>query len=139
MAGARFELPGAAPLEFRVNPAYPGRVVLRSGSVRAETEGGGEYVYSKDGGFAQLTLRFEGMPASDFDGGFDYSSGTQAPGTQSLANWYFKVTGMGGAAFTYYDPFGGAHEVSFMDERLEFSMTDHGLYSGVINLKERLG
>ena len=54
MAGARFELPGAAPLEFRVNPAYPGRVVLRSGSVRAETEGGGVTVRNIGSGLVVL-------------------------------------------------------------------------------------
>ncbi len=139
MPGARFELSGVTPLALQVNPAYPGRVVFRSGTVRTETEGGQEYVYNKGVGYAQLVLRFDGLPASDFDGGFDYAAGTQAPGTQTLANWYFKVTGMGGTAFTYYDPFGVAHEVSFMDDRFEFSMTDHGFYSGVINLKERLG
>jgi hypothetical protein len=139
MSQARFESAGATPLVFGVNPAYPGRVVLRTSSVRAETEGGAEYVYRKGGGYLQLTLRFDGLPASDFDGGFDYAAGTQAEGSQSLVNWFFGVTGMGASSFTYYDPFGNTREVAFMDDRLEFAMTDHGQYTGIINLKERLG
>jgi len=130
---------GAAPLDFSVNPSYPGRVTLQSGVARAQTEGGTEYAYAKGPLYALYTLRFEGMPGSDYDGGFDYAASSQAAGAQSLINWFINVAPPGSAGFTYTDAFGKAHSVTFADDRLEFSLTGDGLYDGVITLKEILG
>ena len=129
---------GATPLVFSVNPSYPGRVTLRSGLARASTEGGFEYAYNKGQPCAVHTLRFTGMPASDLDGGFDYVAGAQAEGSQSLLNWFVNVA-PGVESFTYKDPFGAEHAVVFADGALELSLTDMGLYDGVITLKETIG
>lgn len=137
MAAAAFSTgTGVTPLVFSVNPRYPGRVALGSGVVWVQTEGNEEYSYKKGAGYAVIELKFENMPASDFDGGFDYLTKAQGPGTQSLANWFLN---MAGEAFTYTDPFGVAHVVTFADDRLDFQMTDNGLYDGIIKLKEQLG
>jgi hypothetical protein len=128
---------GVTQLVFSVNPCYPVRAVFNSGSVKAMTEGGEEYVYRKGEGYLLHYVRFEGMPASDYDGGYDYSAKAQAEGTQSLINWFCSIAGSG--TFTYQDPFGKAHQVSMADGKLDFGMTDNGLYDGVITLKEMLG
>jgi len=128
---------GVTPLAFSVNPSYPVRAVLHTGLVKALTEGGDEYSYGKGPGYILHYLRFEGLPAVDFDGGYDYAAGTQEAGTQSLVNWFLNAAGVG--TFTYQDPFGKLHEVSFADDRLEFAMADYGLYDGVITLKQRIG
>ena len=140
MPGAVFSAGGGiTPLTFSVNPCYPGKVALCSGVVRAATEGGDDYVYEKGPGYVLYLLKFEGMPASDFDGEYDYTTHVQAQGTESLVNWFFNIAGPLSPEFTYQDPFGTAHLVSIVDDRLDFSLTDHGLYSGVLTLKERLG
>ena len=130
---------GVTPLNFSVNPSYPGKVTLQSGLAKAQTEGGSEYAYSKGPAYVLYTLRFEDMPAKDFDGGFDYKTGGQAEGTQSLVNWFLNIAPPGASGFTYKDPFGTEHEVTFADDRLEFMLTDIGLYGGAVVLKETLG
>jgi hypothetical protein len=127
---------GVTPLVFSVNPRYPGKVTLQSGVVRVLTEGNEEYAFGKGAGYAIIELKFEGMPASDFDGGFDYPTNSQAHGRQSLTNWFFRNAG---GVFTYTDPFGTSHQVTFADDSLAFQMTDNGLYDGVIKLRELLG
>lgn len=139
MAEAKFMADGATALVFTVNPRYPGRTTLDGGSVRGLTEGGQEYVYKKGRACLLHELKFEGMPASDFDGGFDYATSTQAAGTQSLVNWFLNVHGQDHAPFTYQDPFGNTHSVMIVDDRLSFALTDYGLYDGVITLKQYTG
>jgi len=130
---------GIVPLNFSVNPSYPGKFLLQSGIARTLTEGGTEYAYRKGAFYGLYTLSFEGMPAADFDGGFDYKTSAQAEGTQSLVNWFVNVAPPGAAGFTYKDPFGSEHAVSFAEDKLEFSLTDNGLYGGTVVLKEILG
>jgi hypothetical protein len=137
MASATFTADaGVTPLAFSVNPRYPGRVTVQSGLVRALTEGNEEYMFAKGARYAVIELKFEGMPACDFDGGFDYLTNSQAQGKQSLTNWFLNLAS---EAFTYTDPFGKSHEVTFADDKLDFQMTDNGLYDGVLKLRELLG
>lgn len=138
MSETIFSADGVTSLVFSVNPSYPGRLMLDSGRVRATTEGGEDRLYKKGTACAVHTLRFEGLPASDFDGGFDYVAGIQAAGTQSLAGWFFLVAS-DGSEFMYSDPFGGEHVVTLADSGLDFSLTDLGLYDGTIRLRERVG
>lgn len=128
---------GTLPLVFSVNPVYPVKITLYSGFVKVLTEGGEDYVSQKGAGYALHTLRFDGMPSRDYDGGYDYAARTQAAGMQSLVNWFYNVAPA--SVFTYQDPFGGSHQVGFADNKLEFALGDHGLYDGQITLKETLG
>ncbi|MBI5694399.1 MAG: hypothetical protein HZC51_01495 [Nitrospirae bacterium] len=138
MADAAFTADGVTPLIFSVNPSYPGRLGLGSGRVRGKTEGGEDYLYTKGKAYVLYTLRFEGMPARDFDGGYDYAAGVQEGGSQSLVNWFVSVAA-DGAEFTYSDPFGGTHQVTLADTVLEFTLTDNGLYDGALTLRETVG
>lgn len=133
-----FMAEGHDTLYFAVNPVYPGRVELKSGVVTGMTEGGRTYSYRKGVDSLLHVLRFEDIPATGFEGGYDYQAGTQAPGTQSLANWFFTVAPPG-TKFTYNDPFGVAHAVEFADTALEFSLTGYMLYSGTLRLIEMAG
>ncbi len=134
-----FNKTGEVSLVFAVAPRYPCRVSLVSGFVSAETEGGEEYAYGKGSSYALLELKFEGLPAADFDGGYNYAANAQAAGTQSLVNWFYNVFSPSRAAFTYTDPFGKGHTVTIEGDRLDFTETNYGLYDGTIILKERLG
>lgn len=134
-----FNKTGETPLVFSVAPRYPCGVSLVSGFVNAESEGGEEFVYRKGSSYALLELKFEGLPAADFDGGFNYAVNAQAAGTQSLVNWFYNVFSPSRAPFTYTDPFGRGHTVTIEGDRLDFSETNFGLYDGTIILKERLG
>jgi len=134
-----FSRQGEQQLEFSVNPVYPGRLEAYCGLAVGLTEGGAIYSYGKATPHVLHTLRFEEMPSSDFDGGFDYPAGVQEPGTQSLVNWFMNVAPPGGGNFTYTDPFGGTHVVELADTRLEFLLTANGLYSGTIRMKEYVG
>ncbi|MGA2193084.1 MAG: hypothetical protein ABSG42_06885 [Nitrospirota bacterium] len=127
---------GVTPLVFSVNPRYPGKVTIMSGNARVETEGGEEYIYKKGPGSVVLELKFENMPSADFDGGFDYTTGSQASGTQSLVNWFINLSN---APFSYNDPFGNGYTVTFAVDKIEFQLTDKGLYEGVIALREETG
>jgi len=129
---------GVTPLSFSVNPCYPVRVCLNSGVARGVSEGGTEYAYRKGPLYALHFIRFEGLPSSDYDGGYDYVTGLQGAGTQSLVNWFVNVSQAGSGTFTYTDPFGKARTVSLADDKLEFSLTDKGSYDGAITLKEIL-
>ena len=135
MAQASFTKDGMAPLEFSVNPHYPGRVTVAGGTVRGNAESGEGYAYEKGAPYSLTELRFEDMPEADYDGGFDYSAKTQGAGTQSLINWFLELSG---GEFTYNDPFGRAHAVTFADEKLRFAMTDKGFYEGSVTLREDL-
>lgn len=137
MPKATFSSPTAQPLTFSVNPRYPGKITINPGMVRGRTEGGEDCVYEKAAPFALIDLKFADLPASDFDGGFDYSAATQTTGTQSLVNW-FLMFGAGGA-FTYTDPFGRSHTVSLTTDHLDFALTEFGLYDGSLTLKEQIG
>ena len=140
MSTASFSMGGAAvPLVFSVNPSYPCKAALCAGAVRVRTEGGGYYAYEKGGCAAELLLHFAGLPAAEFDGGFDYAAKTQAEGTQSLAGWFFGATKSGTLWFTYTDPAGHGHDVAFADNRLEFALTDNGLYDGAVRLVKVVG
>jgi hypothetical protein len=139
MARTVFSIQGAQDLEFSVNPVYPERLEADCGLTVGLTEGGALYAYGKGRPYLLHTLRFEDMPSSDFDGGFDYVTGTQGSGTQSLINWFMYVAPPGGGPFSYGDPFGGTHYVELADPRLEFSLTAKGLYSGTLRLKEYVG
>ena len=129
---------GAIPLEFSVNPSYPGAAIMSSGIARGVSEGGEVYSYLKGRPYVLLALAFKGMPSSDFDDGFDYASGTQKGGTQSLVNWFYNVAG-GSGTFTYRDAFGNSHLVCINDDVLEFSLVDQGMYDCTITLKETVG
>lgn len=133
-----FNTDGHPPLLFSVNPVYPGRLELQSGVVAGRTEGGRTYSYRKGPSAVAHTLRFEDMPGRDYDGGFDYATGEQAEGTQSLVNWFFNVAPPG-TPFVYTDPFGASHTVEVVDSTVEFSLTGNGLYSGTLRLKETTG
>jgi hypothetical protein len=136
---ATFIASGAVSLIFSVNPAYPGKTTIYSGSVSGQTEGGDEYVYEKRVPYVLIELRLEGLSASDFDGGFNYSTKNQTPDTQSLLNWYINVFGATRQPFTYRDPFGEDHSVTISGDRLDFALSDYGLYNGQIVLKKKLG
>jgi len=138
MGDAKFEKNGYAPLVFTVNPAYPGDVRIDSGTVAAYTEGGEIYSARKAAPAAAYVLRFDGMPAADYDGGYDYTSGVQDAGTQSLVNWFLNVAPPASAEFTYTDPFGASHTVSFSDGALDMRLTDEGEYSGTVRLRKAL-
>jgi hypothetical protein len=139
MGQATFIAAGVVPLVFSVNPVYPGKTTIYSGSVSGQTEGGDEYVYEKGVPYVLIELRFEGLSASDFDGSFNYSTKVQTPDTQSLVNWYINVFGATRRPFTYRDPFGGEHSVNIFGDRLDFALSDYGLYNGQIVLKQKLG
>lgn len=139
MPGTVFSSQGGDTLEFSVNPVYPGRLEANPGLTLGVTEGGALYAYGKGRPYVLHTLKFEEMPASDLDGGFDYSSGTQSPGTQSLINWFINIAPPGSGGFAYADPFGGSHAVEFADTRLDFSLTALGLYSVSLRLREYVG
>jgi hypothetical protein len=139
MGQATFISSGAVSLIFSVNPVYPGKTTIYSGSISGQTEGGEEYVYQKGVQYALIELRFEGMHANDFDGGFNYLTKSQIPETQSLINWYINVFGEVRQPFTYRDPFGEDHLVTIHGDRLDFALSDYGLYSGQIVLKKKLG
>ncbi len=139
MPGTSFSTQDGDTLEFSANPVYPGRLEADSGLALGITEGGVTYAYGKGRPCILHTLRFEDMPASDLDGGFDYASGTQSPGTQSLMNWFINVAPAGSGGFTYDDPFGGSHSVEFADAMIEFSLTSPGLYSVSLRLREYVG
>jgi hypothetical protein len=134
-----FTSQGADGLEFSVNPVYPGRLEVSPGLAIGLTEGGEAYAYGKGRPCVVHVLSFEDMPSADFDGGFDYATGAQTPGTQSLVNWFVNVAPPGGGGFTYSDPFGGSHTVAFADARLDFSLTSLGFYSVSIRLREYIG
>jgi len=139
MPHAKFELDGNEPLEFSVNPSYPGETSIDSGMVTALTEGGEIYASRKSGRVQKIALRFDGMPASDYDGGYDYAAGTQNAGTQSLVNWFLNVASPGAVEFTYTDPFGDAHTVTFSEGDLDMKLTDEGEYTGTVRLRKALG
>jgi hypothetical protein len=139
MSHAKFENDGHGPLVFTVNPSYPGELRLDSGTVMAATEGGDVYAAKKASSSVGYALRFDGMPKSDYDGGYDYDTGTQDANTQCLINWFLNVAPPGAAEFTYTDPFGSAHTVSFADGALDMKLTDEGEYAGVIRLRKELG
>ncbi len=139
MGSPAFKKAGEVSLVFPVAPCYPCKVTLESGFVNAETEGGGQYVYRKGRSFALLELKFEGLPAADFHGGFDYAANAQAAGTQSLVNWFYNVFSPSRGVFTYTDPFGKDHAVTIEGDRLDFGLTNYGFYEGTIILKEQVG
>jgi len=139
MPDASFTMSGAAPLVFGVNPRYPQKLGVFTGSVSGFTDGGEVYVHEKGVPYAIIELKFDGLPAAVFDGGFDYASNAQAAGTQSLVGWFLALWAPSRAVFIYNDPYGGAHEVTFVDERLEFSLGDFGLYDGIIRLRKKIG
>jgi len=139
MPHARFDIDGHEPLEFSVNPLYPGETFIDSGMVTALTEGGEIYASRKSSRALKLALRFEGMPASDYDGGYDYATGAQDAGTQSLVNWFLNVAPAGALGFNYTDPFGDVHSVTFADGTLDMRLTDEGVYSGTVKLRKALG
>jgi len=139
MPATAFTSPGFDGLEFSVNPVYPGRLEAGPGLALGLTDGGAAYAYGKGKPYILRVLSFEDMPAADLDGGFDYESGSQSPGTQSLINWFVNVAPPGGGGFTYQDPFGGSHAVEFADPKLEFSLTARGLYSVTVRLREYIG
>lgn len=139
MAHAKFESGAHEPLVFTVNPSYPGDVRLDSGSVVAFTEGGEPYSARKSASGVEYVLRFDGMPASDYDGGYDYGAKTQGAGTQCLVNWFLNVAPPGAAEFKYTDPFGAAHTVTFADGTLDMKLTDEGEYAGSVRLRKALG
>jgi hypothetical protein len=88
--------------------------------------------------YVLIELRLEGLSASDFDGGFNYTTKSQMAGTQCLVNWYLNVFGGSQLPFTYMDPFGESHLVTIFGDRLDFALSDYGLYSGQIVLKKKL-
>ncbi len=139
MGQATFIKPGYTSLDFSTNPAYPGKTTIYSGSVTGKTEGGDEYVYNKSDPYLLIELKFEDMSANDFDGGFNYSTKSQTAGTQSLINWFINVFGSDRQPFTYRDPFGNDHLVTISGDNLNFSLSDYGLYKGVMVLKEKIG
>lgn len=136
MPGASFTAVGLTPLNFSVNPCYPGKVTLDSGFINLKSEGGEDIFLRKANSSMLIALNFSGLPASDFDSGFDYAAGTQAAGTQSLVNWFISQAGQ---TFIYEDPFGSSHSVVFSQEKLEFSLTEDGAYDGTLLLKEIIG
>ncbi len=136
MPGASFTAVGLTPLNFSVNPCYPGKVTLDTGFINLKSEGGEDIFLRKADSSALIALNFSGLTASDFDGGFDYAAGAQAAGTQSLVNWFISQAGK---TFTYDDPFGNSHSVVFGQEKLEFSFTEDGAYNGAVLLKEIIG
>ncbi len=138
MGQATFMVSGAASLVFSVNPVYPGKTTIFSGSVSGQTEGGDEYVYRKGNPYVLIELRFEGLSANVFDGGFDYATKSQNVGTQCIVNWYLNVSGGSREHFTYRDPFGVDHSVTIYGDHIDFALTDYGLYSGQILLKKKL-
>ena len=139
MGQPTFIASGVVPLVFSVNPVYPGKTTIYSGSVSGQTEGGDEYVYEKGVPYVLIELRFEGLSAREFDGGFNYSTKGQTIDTQSLVNWYINVFGATRQPFTYVDPFGVEHFVTITGDRLDFALSDYGLYNGQIVLKKKLG
>jgi len=138
MGQATFIASGVVPLVFSANPIYPGKTTLYSGSVSGQTEGGDEYIYCKGDPFVLIELRFEGLSANFFDGGFNYATKSQNAGTQCIVNWYLNVFGGSRQPFTYRDPFGEDHSVSIYGDHLDFALSDYGLYSGQILLKKKL-
>jgi hypothetical protein len=75
MSGASFTAAGLTALNFSVNPSYPGKVTLDPGLVPLKSEGGEDIFIRKGGSSMFMALNFVGLPAADFDGGFDYASG----------------------------------------------------------------
>jgi hypothetical protein len=136
MGEALFTKAGQASLRFPVNPSYPGGLVVESGVVNCITEGGGRYAYKKSEPCVLITLRFSGLPASAYDGGYDYAARVQVSSTQSLVNWFLNVCS-DRSEFSYSDPFGKTHAVTIEDDRLLFSLADHELYDGTITLRKK--
>ncbi len=136
MPGASFTAVGFTPLNFSVNPSYPGKVTLDSGFINLKSEGGEDVFFRKGNGSVLIALNFAGLPAPDFDGGFDYAAGAQAANSQSLVNWFISLSGK---TFTYADPFGNSHSVVFGQEKLEFSLAEDGAWNGTLLLKEIIG
>jgi hypothetical protein len=136
MPGASFTAAGLTALNFSVNPSYPGKVTLDPGLVPLKSEGGEDIFIRKGSSSMLIALNFVGLPAADFDGGFDYASGVQTSGSQSLVNWFISRSGK---SFTYNDPFGKSHVVVFGQDKLEFSLTDDGAWEGALLLKEMIG
>jgi len=139
MANASFTKTGKTALVFPVNPRYPRKTTVHTGSLTAQTEGGDVYVEERGGPYAVMELRFEGLSSAAFDGGFNYSTATQSGGTQSLVGWFIAVWAQGRDSFTYTDPEGNSHDVGFADENLEFSLADYGLYDGTLRLRKKVG
>ncbi|MGC2424138.1 MAG: hypothetical protein WA666_07300 [Nitrospirota bacterium] len=136
MPGASFTAVGFTPLNFSVNPSYPGKVTLDPGLVPLKSEGGEDIFIRKGNSSMLIALNFIGLPVADFDGGFDYAAGAQASGSQSLVNWFISLSGK---IFTYADPFGKSHSVVFGQDKLEFSLMDDGAWGGTLLLKEIIG
>jgi hypothetical protein len=136
MPGASFIAVGQTALNFSVNPSYPGKVTLDPGFVLLKSEGGEDIFIRKGDRSILIALNFVGLPAADFDGGFDYASGVQTSGSQSLVNWFISQSGK---SFTYNDPFGKSHIVVFGQDKLDFSLMDDGAWEGTLLLKEIIG
>jgi hypothetical protein len=136
MPGTSFTAVGLTALNFSVNPSYPGKVTLDPGLVPLKSEGGEDIFIRKGNRSMLIALNFIGLPAADFDGGFDYAAGAQTSGSQSLVNWFISQSGK---SFTYNDPFGKSHIVVFGQDKLEFSLTDDGAWEGTLLLKEIIG
>jgi len=58
-------------------------------------------------------ITIERLPLADFHGGYNYSTKTQAPGTQSLINIFLNVAQRMKNTITFNDEDGGAHTVRF--------------------------
>lgn len=137
MAGTSFTS-GSETLAFSVNPSYPGKLELASGMATKKTEGAASYSYRKGAPELLLELEFKDLPASEFDGGYDYATSTQGAATQCLVNWFLNVAPPG-TPFTYNDAFGCARTVRFADAGLKFELTSLGRYSGTLRLAQSAG
>jgi len=138
MSETKFTAAGATPLVFSVNPVYPVKVAVESGVVVSMTEAGTERAHEKGPVRVVRELQFVGLTASEFDGGFDYLSRSQAQGSQSLVNWFINVAPPG-VSFSFEDAFGVVRTVGFQGVTLAFELSGAGLYDGVVALREVIG
>lgn len=101
--------------------SFPKSTPIKGYDVIEQTEDG-TFQVSNYGAVRIHPVTISRLPRADWDGGFDWATKTQTPGTQSLANWFYNVAGRMLNTFTFNDEEGVPHTVRFSEP--ELSPTD---------------
>ena len=146
MSSLSFTSTGQTPLVFSSFKPIQKGLTPQANEVVQRTAGDVASAYTSGIDASLITLTFDWTPTSkhplkrnDYEGGWNYSSRTQASSTQSLLNWFWNVAHGEHNTFimSYTDALGNVinQTVRWLDDAPKFTPLPNGHFEGVINLR----
>lgn len=115
---------------------WPATPEIRSYDVSSRTEAGTARI-ANYGTTLIHRFDFEDLPRADWDGGFNWSTMTQAEGTMSLAGWFYGPADRQANEFSFADEGGTSHTSRFTSADLAPSDLDNRYVNVSFALEEQ--